>query len=71
MLLELECVLLFYPMYSSHIAPSGYYIFKSLQDALHDTYFQNYEVIKSFIDEWIALKDKSFFIYGIHLFPER
>ncbi|EFN68642.1 hypothetical protein EAG_01213, partial [Camponotus floridanus] len=44
---------------------SDYYLFRSMQHALADTYFSNYEQVQKCIDQWIASKNKSFYRRGI------
>lgn len=60
-----------HPPYSPDIAPSDYYLFRSMQSALQDVRFTSYESIKNWLDEWIASKDDDFFRQGIRKLPER
>jgi len=45
--------------YSSDMAPSDYYLFRSLQHHLADTYFVKFEEIRKCIDDFIASKPAS------------
>lgn len=60
-----------HPPYSPDIAPSDYYLFRSMQNHLSDQHFNFFEDIKKWLDSWIASKDELFFRRGIHLLPER
>ncbi|GFU79132.1 mariner Mos1 transposase [Trichonephila clavipes] len=57
--------------YSPDLAPSDYHLFSSLGHALADQRFTSYENVKSWLDDWLASKDRSFFWRGIHKLPER
>ncbi|PRD17654.1 UNVERIFIED_CONTAM: mariner\T [Trichonephila clavipes] len=57
--------------YSPDLAPSNYHLFASLGDALADQRFTSYENVKSWLDDWLASKHRSFFWRGIHKLPER
>ncbi|GFW80827.1 mariner Mos1 transposase [Trichonephila clavipes] len=57
--------------YSPDLAPSGYHLFASLRHALADQRFTSYENVKSWLDDWLASKDRSFFWRGIHKLPKR
>lgn len=60
-----------HPPYSPDIAPSDYYLFRSMRSALQDVRFTSYESIKNWLDEWIASKDDDFFRKGIRELPKR
>ncbi|UYV81906.1 hypothetical protein LAZ67_21000083 [Cordylochernes scorpioides] len=60
-----------HPPYSPDIAPSDYYLFRSMQHGLADQHFSNYDEVKKWIDEWIATKEPAFFGDGIRQLPER
>ncbi|GFX28031.1 mariner Mos1 transposase [Trichonephila clavipes] len=47
--------------YSPDLAPSDYYIFASLGHALADQRFTSYDNVKSWLNDWLAYKDPSFF----------
>ncbi|PRD17754.1 UNVERIFIED_CONTAM: mariner\T [Trichonephila clavipes] len=48
--------------YSPDLAPSNYHLFASLGHALADQRFTSYENVKSWLDDWLASKDQSFFL---------
>ena len=49
-----------HPPYSPDIAPSDYYLFRSMAHG-HKQHFTSYEDTKNWVDSWIASKDKAFF----------
>jgi len=53
------------------MAPSDYYLFRSLQHHLADTHFVRFEEIRKCIDDFIASKPASFYRQGIRKLPER
>ncbi|GFY14941.1 mariner Mos1 transposase [Trichonephila clavipes] len=57
--------------YSPDLAPSDYLLFASFGHTLDDKCFASYENVKSWLDDWLASKDRSFFWHGIHKLPER
>lgn len=71
MLLELEWEVLPRPAYSSDFAPSDYYLLRSMQHALEDTYFYNFGEMQKFVANLINSKEKSFYRLGIYLLPQR
>ena len=63
---------LLHSAYSPDLAPSDYHLFSSLGYAgLAEQYFDSYEDIRKWLDEWFASKDEEFFWRGIHKLPER
>lgn len=60
-----------HPQYSPDIAPSDYYLFRSMAHGLADQQFRSYEDIKKWLDSWIASKDEHFYRNGIRALPER
>jgi len=60
-----------HPPYSPDLAPSDYYLFRSLQNALNGKKFTSDEDIKLFIESFFAEKDKNFFERGIMKLPKR
>lgn len=60
-----------HPPYSPDIAPSDYYLFRSMAHGLADQQFRSYEDIKKWLDSWIASKDEHFYRNGIRALPER
>jgi len=57
--------------YSLDMAPSDYYLFRSLQHHLANTHFMTFEEIRKCIDDFIALKPVSFYREGIRKLSER
>ncbi|GFV40816.1 mariner Mos1 transposase [Trichonephila clavipes] len=57
--------------YSPDLAPSDYPLLTSLGHALADQRFTFYKNVKSWLDDWLASKYRSFFWRGIHKLPER
>jgi len=60
-----------HPPYSPDIAPSDYYLFRSMTHGLSEQHFTSYEDTKNWVDSWIASKDEAFFRRGIRMLPER
>ena len=60
-----------HPPYSPDIAPSDYYLFRSMAHRLADQQFRSYGDIKKWLDSWIASKDEHFYRNGIRALPER
>lgn len=60
-----------HPPYSPDVAPSDYYLFRSMQHGLVDQHFTNFGEVKNWIDSWIADKPAEFFKKGIHELPEK
>lgn len=63
--------ILTHPPYSPDIAPSDYYLFRSMQNALSGIRFTSVEGIRIWVDTYIASKDDKIFWNGIHSLPER
>ena len=61
----LKWEVLIHPPYSPDIAPSDYYLFRSMPHGLADQQFRSYEDIEKWLDSWIASKDKHFYCNGI------
>ncbi|GFX74494.1 mariner Mos1 transposase [Trichonephila clavipes] len=57
--------------YSPDLAPADYHLFTTLGHELADQRFTAYENVKSWLDDWLASNDRSFFSRGIHKLPER
>lgn len=53
----LDWEVLHHPPYSPDIAPSDYYLFRSMAHALTAQRFTSYEDTKNWVDSWIASKD--------------
>ena len=60
-----------HPPYSPGIAPSDYYLFRSMAHGLADQQFRSYEDIEKWLDSWIASEDEHFYRNGIRALPER
>ncbi len=67
---ELQWELLPHPVYSPDLAPSDYYLFRSLQNYLNWKQYENDEV-KSDLTAFFASKPASFYKKGIEKLPER
>jgi len=48
------------PAVFTDIAPSDFYLFRSMQSALSGERFNSYEDIKKWLDKWIASKEPDF-----------
>ncbi|GFV61026.1 histone-lysine N-methyltransferase SETMAR [Trichonephila clavipes] len=70
-LLQLECDTMPHPPYSSDLAPSDYYLFRSLQNFLDGKTFPSNEEVRNHLDQFFARKDQKFYERGIMLLPER
>ena len=60
-----------HPPYSPDIAPSDYYLFRSMTHVLADQQCRSSEDIEKWLDSWIASKDEHFYRNGIRPLPER
>ena len=56
--------------YSLDIAPSDYYLFRSMAHGLADQQFRSYKDIEKCLNSWIASKDEHFYRNGIRSLPE-
>ncbi|XP_046828276.1 histone-lysine N-methyltransferase SETMAR-like [Vespa crabro] len=70
-LLQLEWDTMLHPPYSPYLAPSDYYLFRSLQNFLDGKTFTSNEEIKNHLDQFFASKDQKFYERRIMLLPER
>ena len=59
-----------YPPYSPELAPSDYYLFRSLQNSLNGKSFNDNEAVKSHLVQFSADKDQNFYERGIMKLPE-
>lgn len=57
--------------YSPDLAPSDYYLFRSMQHGLSEKHFHSYEEVKIWLDGWLASKNEKWYWDGIHKLPER
>ena len=60
-----------YPPYSADLAPSDYYLFRSLQNSLNGKTFNDGEAVKSHLVKLFADKEQKFYERGIMKLPER
>ena len=67
----LKWEVLLHPPYSPDIAPSDYYLFRSMAHGLADQQFRSYEDIEKWVDSWIASKDEHFYRNDIRALRER
>ncbi|GFY11891.1 histone-lysine N-methyltransferase SETMAR [Trichonephila clavipes] len=70
-LLQLEWDTMPHPPYSPDLAPSDYYLFRSLQNFLDGKTFTSNEEVKNHLNQFFASKDQKFYERGIMLLPER
>ena len=61
----LKWEVLLHPPYSPDIAPSDYYLFRSMAHGLVDQQFRSYKDIEEWLDSWIASEDEHFYRNGI------
>ncbi|XP_073986846.1 histone-lysine N-methyltransferase SETMAR-like [Rhodnius prolixus] len=60
-----------HPPYSPDIAPSDYYLFRSLQNYLTGKKFKSFESFSKAVADYFNSKDENFYKTGIHRLPER
>ncbi|GFS47988.1 histone-lysine N-methyltransferase SETMAR [Trichonephila clavipes] len=70
-LLQFEWDTVPHPPYSPDLAPSDYYLLRSLQKFLEGKTFTSNEEVKNHLDQFFASKDQKFYERGIMLLPER
>ena len=70
-LLRLDWEAMLYPPYSPNLAPSDYYLFRSLQNSLNGKTFNDDEAMKSHMVQFFAEKYQTFYERGIMKLPER
>ena len=70
-LLELDWDILPHPPYSPDLAPSDFYLFRSLQNFLDGKIFNGTEDIKINLIQYFAQKEQKFFEKGIFNLPKR
>ena len=70
-LLKLGWDILPHPPYSPDLAPSDYFLFRSLQNSLIGKNFNNDDDIKSYLIQFFVNKNQKFYERGIMMLPER
>ncbi|GFY34308.1 histone-lysine N-methyltransferase SETMAR [Trichonephila clavipes] len=70
-LLQLEWDTMPHPPYSPDLAPSDYYLFRSLRNFLDGKTSTSNEEVKNHLDQFFVSKDQTFYERGIMLLPER
>jgi len=70
-LLTLGWNVLPHPAYSPDLAPSDYYLFRSLQNSMNGKTFNNEETVKEHLDWFFADKPQTFYERGIMKLVER
>ena len=70
-LLRLYWEVILHPPYSPDLAPSDYYLFRSLQNSLNSKTFNDDEAVKSHLVQFFADKDQKFYERGIMKSPDR
>ena len=68
---ELEWELLPHPAYSPDVAPSDYYLFRSMEHFLRGRHFTNLEVVETGCREFFASKEPVWYRRGIEILVER
>lgn len=68
---DLAWEVLTHPPYSPDLAPSDFYLFRSMAHGLAEQQFKTYEDVQKWVAEWFASKPEKFFWDGIHKLPER
>ncbi|GFT11511.1 mariner Mos1 transposase [Trichonephila clavipes] len=69
-LLSLEWDTMLHTPYSPDLAPSDYYLFRSLQNSLDGKTFISNEEVKNHLAQFFASKDQKFYERGIMLLPK-
>ena len=68
-IIDLKWEVMAHPAYSPDLAPSGYYLFRSLEHSLRETSFSDIEEVKNHLDNFFQSKPQSFFRDGIRQLP--
>ena len=58
-------------VFTRHIAPSDFHLFRSLQTSLNEKNFSSLEDCKRHLEQFFDQKDKKFWEDGIMKFPEK
>ena len=59
------------PPYSPELAPSDYYLFRSMQHELTKQHFHSYEEVEHWLNIWLTSKNTKWYELGIHELPRR
>ena len=70
-ILELGRVTIPHPAYSPDLAPTDYYLFRSLSNHLHEEKFDDESSLKMVLADFFSQKSKDFYERGIFSLPER
>ena len=70
-LLRLGWEVMLHPPYSPDLAPSDYYLFRSLQNSLNGKIFNDDKSVKLHLVQFFADKDQKFYKRGIMNLPKR
>ena len=65
-ILDLSCSILPHPPYFPDLAPSDFYLFPSLQNALNEKKFSQVDQMKTFMENLLRLKPTVFYLRGIN-----
>lgn len=68
---ELGISVLPHPPYSPDLAPSDFYLFGPLKNALRGHKFQSDEAVIESVETWLKLQNKDFYKQGIHALVKR
>ena len=60
-----------HPPYSPDLAPSDYFLFRSLQNSLNGKNFNTDDDIKSYLIQFFANENQKFYEHGIMMLSER
>jgi len=63
--LVLDWEVMSHPLYNLDLASSNYHLFRSLQNSLNGTTFNNDDVVKSYLVQFFASKNQKFYERGI------
>ncbi|GFT72582.1 mariner Mos1 transposase [Trichonephila clavipes] len=70
-LLELGWDVLLHSPYSPDLAPSDYFLLRSLRNSLNSKNFNNDDNVKLYLIQFFANKNQKFYERGIMMLPER
>ena len=70
-LLRLDWEVMLHPPYSPDLAPSDYYLFRSLQNSLNGKTLNDNKAVKSHLVQFFADKSQKFYERGVMKLPEK